>query len=168
MSKYKGFLTYYNQFFEKVYRYIFFRVGRNRELAEDMTSEVFLKAMENFETFDQEKNFGVWVYRIAHNHLVDYFRKAKMDTVEIEEVIDLIKDKGDLVNELDVKLSMEQVMSQLESIPQLQKEVILLKYVNDLENEEIAKVLNTNEAHVRVLQSRALGNLKIKLSYNNN
>jgi len=164
-KEFKQFLEYYNTYFEKVYRYIFFRVGRNKELAEDLTSEIFLKAMEKYDSFDQKRPFAVWVYRIAHNHLVDYYKKVKFEMMDIEEVANELKSNSNLVKELESRMNTASVTEVLEDLPRLQKEVIMMKYLNELSNPEIAEILDTNEAHVRVLHHRALKWLKTKLAY---
>ncbi len=162
---FKNFLNYYNTYFEKVYRYIFFRVGRQKELAEDLTSEIFLKAMEKFEDFDQSRPFAVWIYRVAHNHLVDYYKKARYEMMDIEEVANEIKTNANFAHDVEAKLNLDKVRNVLDKLPQMQKDVIMMKYVNDLTNPEIAEILDTNEAHVRVLQHRALQSLKVKLAF---
>lgn len=148
-----------------MYRYIFFRVGKKRELAEDLTSEIFMKALENFEKYDHVRPFAVWIYRIAHNHLVDYYKKVKAEIVPIEEVENELRLNVKYQEELDNELDLEKVKEALEKLPDSQKEVVMMKYINDLTNPEIAEILNTNEAHVRVLQHRALSSLKSKLSF---
>jgi RNA polymerase sigma-70 factor (ECF subfamily) len=162
---FKEFLDHYNTYFEKVYRYIYFRAGRNKELAEDMTSEIFLKALENYGDFDHSRPFAVWIYRIAHNHLVDFYKKMKFEMMDIEEVANEIKAKSDIEMEIETRLNTGNVTEVLDDLPRLQKEVIVMKYVNDLTNPEIAQILDTNEAHVRVLHHRALKWLKTRLAY---
>jgi len=164
-KQFKNFLEHYNTYFEKVYRYIFFRVGRKKELAEDLTSEIFMKALEKFEDFDHARPFAVWIYRIAHNHLVDYYKKMKFEMMDIEEVANELKGNDDQKYELEVKMNLDKVSGVLEELPRMQKEVIVMKYVNDLTNPEIAEILDTNEAHIRVLQHRALQALKTRLSF---
>lgn len=161
----KDFLSHYNAFFEKVYRYIFFRVGKNRELAEDLTSEIFLKAFENFESFDGVRPFAVWIYRIAHNHLVDYYKKVKAEIVPIEDAENDLKVNVDYQYDFDKEIDLEKVKGLLEKLPQVQMDVVIMKYVNDLTNPEIAQILKTNEAHVRVLQHRALSALRSNLAF---
>lgn len=161
----KNFHAYYNTFFEKVYRYLFFRAGRNKELAEDMTSEVFLKALESFENFDHRRPFAVWIYRIAHNHLVDYYKKAKAEIVPIEDAENDLRTLPTVEKDFDVKLDLERIGLVLDTLPAQQKEVVMMKYFNDLTNPEIADVLSLSEAHIRVLQHRALQSIKTKLSF---
>lgn len=164
-SKRKRFISYYNTYFEKIYRYIFFRSGRDRALAEDLTSEVMLKAYEHFEDFDHSKNFSVWIYRIAHNHLVDYYKKAKKELVAIEDVENELKKDDRIAEKLDDKLSIAQVETVLEMLPEQQKEIILMKYFQELSHKEIADIMDMTEAHVRVQAHRALKTLQKQLSF---
>lgn len=165
MKKKKEFLSHYNTFFCKIYRYVFFRTGRNKELAEDMTSDIFLKAYEAFEDFDETKNFSVWIYRIAHNHLIDHYRKLKGEPIPLEEVINELKSEALHMQDLDRKIHLKHVADLLGKLPENQREVMVMKYFSDLTNKEISQILNMNEAHVRVLQHRALDFLKTRLAF---
>jgi RNA polymerase sigma-70 factor (ECF subfamily) len=164
MNKRKSFPAYYSTFFEKIYRYIFFRVGREKELAEDMTSDIFLKAYESFENFDHDKSFSVWIYKIAHNHLVDHYRKARKEIVPLEDAENELKTDENPVSYIDLKFDLEQISLALQSMQEKQKEMIILKYFNDLQNKEIAEILGIKEEHARVLQHRAISALKSKIT----
>lgn len=164
-TSFKNFIDFYNVFFEKVYKYVFFRVGRDKALAEDMTSEIFLKALENFSTYDHQRPFAVWIYRIAHNHIVDYYKKFKAEIVPIDEQENQLGYDHNFEKELEVAINFEHLRQGLKSLTPMQKEVIVMKYVNDLSNKEIAEILNTNEVHIRVLHHRALSLLKSNFSH---
>ncbi len=161
----KDFLPYYNEFFEKVYRYIFFRVGRNRELAEDLTSEIFIKALESFENFDHTRPFAVWIYRIAHNHLTDYYKKIKKTMVPIEDYVNELKSNESIPHDASIAMDIEKIKNVLNDLPDVHREVIVMKYINQLENTEIAEILHTTEANIRVMQYRALQMLKKRLYF---
>lgn len=164
-KKRKRFASYYNTYFEKIYRYIFFRVGQNRETAEDLTSEVMLKAYEAFEDFDQERNFKVWIYRIARNHLIDHYKKTKKNIVDLEDAEYELKFDDKLEEKAETKMKMEHVEQAIERLPEQHKEVITLKFMSEMTNKEIAEILNLKETHVRVLVNRATGGLKKQLSF---
>src|SRR6056297_1297796 len=74
----KHFLGFYKQYSNKIYNYFFYRVNFNDEVAEDLTSEVFLKAYKHFDSFDQSQSFQAWIFSIAHNHLANYYRDSKI------------------------------------------------------------------------------------------
>jgi len=163
--KRKSFLSHYNTYFEKIYRYIFFRVGKDQQLAEDLTSEIMLKAYEHFEDYDEERKFSVWIYRIAHNHLVDYYKKVKAKQVPLDDVENILHKEHNLDTMVDTAIETEKVEEVLDQLPDQQREIMVLKFMNDLSNKEIADILSMTEAHVRVLQHRALGFLRTRLSY---
>lgn len=164
-KKRKRFVSHYNTYFEKIYRYIYFRTGQNRETAEDLTSEVMLKAYEAYEDFDQSKNFGIWIYRIARNHLIDHYKKAKREIVSLEDAEYLLKTDEKIAEKVDIKMSVERVEQALENLPEQHKEVMIMKFLNDMSYAEIADIMNLKETHVRVLVSRAAGALKKQLSF---
>ena len=72
-----NYLAYYREYKDKIYNYFYYRVNFNCALAEDLTSEVFTKALIKFDYFDQERSFQSWVYKIAQNHLFNYYRDNK-------------------------------------------------------------------------------------------
>lgn len=130
-----------------------------------MTSEIFLKAYEAYENFDGQKNFGVWIYRIAHNHLIDYYRRAKPEHVPIENVEQELGVNAGHPQEVDKNLDLAHLSNVLTVLPESQRDVVVMKFFNDLSTQEIAEVMNTTEAHVRVLQHRAIDFLKTRLSF---
>ena len=116
-KKNKRFSQYYNEFFEKIYNYIFFRVGNNRQMAEEFTQEVFLKAYENFDDFDKNANFSAWIYRIAHNHIIDHYRKKKTNTTDLDAIVNMINYSKHadetFVKNTDIKIEMKNVLKAL-------------------------------------------------------
>jgi RNA polymerase sigma-70 factor, ECF subfamily len=161
----KSFRYYYSMYFEKIYRYIFFRVDRDKATAEDLTSEIMLKAYENYDRFDHEKKFSVWIYRIAHNHLVDFYKKAKLDKVPLENA-DYATGKNENFGEkIDVKINSKEVAQILKSLPEKQRDIVILRFFDDLSHKEIADILDIKETYVRVSLHRAIQFIKERLSY---
>lgn len=156
------FLKYYLRYYEKIYRYLYFRAYEDKALAEDLTSETFLKAFEKFETFDPEKNFSSWIYAIARNCLIDHFRKEKRHKeVSLSDYENFLKTDSEEVQEaVDQKLIRKKILELLELLPQKEKELLLLKYFDQLENKEIVRILDINPATLRVQQHRALKKIK--------
>ncbi|MBD3328867.1 sigma-70 family RNA polymerase sigma factor [Candidatus Peregrinibacteria bacterium] len=163
--KNKNFLKYYNTYFEKIYRYIFFRVGKDRALAEDLTSEVMIKAYEKFDTFNPEKNFSVWIYRIAHNHLVDHYKKVKVAQVPLDEIENILKTDDYMNLKIDTKMDLKKVETAIAKLPEVQREIVLMHYMHDLSVKEIAKVQTQSENNIRVILSRAVSRLKKQLVF---
>jgi len=81
------FEKYYREFLPKIYRFVYFRVGAKKEEAEELTSEIFLKALDAFDGFEEGKPFAPWIYQIAKNHLINHYRVAGR-TVPMDEDFD--------------------------------------------------------------------------------
>lgn len=149
----------YDIYLDAVYRFVYFRVG-NRQDAEDVTEQIFVSMFESISRYvDDGKPFEAWVYRVARNKIIDFYRtrKTHISVDEIEEQAD----NQDLPEELaDRQLTKEAVMKSLTKIPRQYQEIIILKFIEDKENEEISQLLNKPVAHVRVLQHRAIQSLR--------
>jgi RNA polymerase sigma-70 factor, ECF subfamily len=151
----------YSLYVDRIFRYIFFQVG-DRMTAEDITEEVFLKSWRSIASCKgKEQTFSAWLYRIAHNHLIDTFRKNRrsvpLETVELP-------DEASHESDLEDKLDLQQVLEEVRKLPEPQKQVILLKYLDDRDNEEIGRIMGKRQGAVRALQMRALINLREKFS----
>jgi len=156
------FLKYYLEYYEKIYRYVYFRSYENTSLAEDITSDTFLKALEKFDTFDPEKSFSAWIYTIARNCIIDHFRKEKnYHHISLDEEIDNSDlSTNTIVSDVDNTFTQKEILKSLDHLPENQKEIILLKYFNHLDNKEISQMLDMNPTTLRVQQHRALKTLK--------
>lgn len=155
----------YDLYAEKIYRFIFFKISR-REEAEDLTSEVFLKAwnylMEN--TDNEIKNFASFIYRIARNLVVDFYReRARRGTGESLEVLleaPVVAVEDPNYQRVSVDMETEKIMIMLKKMKSEYQEVVLLHYIEELSVGEIAKILGKNHIGVRVTLHRALKKLK--------
>lgn len=154
-----SFADIYDAYVDMIYKYVFFKVDREEAL--DLTESIFLKVWENLKSYQVGKYyFSSWIFKIAHNMVVDHY-KAKKENVSLEE-IDL-PDESDSNN--PVKLTEKSISSEIlkVAIPKLKKQyqqVILLKYIDDLENDVIAKIMKTSEGNLRILKFRALKELR--------
>ncbi len=159
----KQFLSLYDQHVGKIYRYIFFRVC-SEELAQDLTSEVFLKSWQNLSGSSAKKldNPRAFFYQVARNCVADYYRQKDKSPLSLEEIADAaITDKSEAVSDKTMReLEMEEVMSALTKINQDYREVIVWRYLDEMEIKEISDILKRSEGAVRVLISRALASLK--------
>ena len=148
----------YDELVKPVYRYIFYRV--EKEVAEDLTEDVFFKVWENLNKYKKGKHpFTSWVFRIAHNLVVDYYRKNKQYD-EIDENIVDDRDSADPEKTTNIKLTNITLRKVIKKLPDNYREVIILKYVNELDNTEISSALNKSESSIRTIQFRALEKLR--------
>lgn len=160
----EAFAELYEIFVDPIYRYAVFRV--KNEDAEDLTENVFLRVWEKLGKYKRQKNknFSAWIFRIAHNMIVDYYR-ANSDKVSVELTIDVADDKREH-NPLFVtqhNLDRGVLKKALSNLKENYREVIIHKFISDLSNAEIAEVLGKSEGSLRILQFRALKALKDEL-----
>jgi len=157
----------YEEYFPRVYRYIALRVGDKTE-AEDLAGQVFLKALESISSFKwRGVPVSAWLFRIAHNHVIDYRRtnKAKLH-LPLDE--SLVSTDLDPVSEAERNLDISQVVQAVEQLTQAQRDVIELRFAGGLSTAEVAKVLGKSQGAVKVLQHSALIALRRRLSSGGN
>lgn len=156
----------YKLYYTPIYRYLFFRTKDKTE-AEDLAQGVFVKvfqALPNVEVVMKEPI--AYFYTVARNMLIDHYRKQKVrQTVSEDDMEDVPDTHEDIAESLDITFTTDKVKETLKSLTAEQQEVIVLKFVNELSNKEIATTLGKNEDAVRQLQSRALKLLRQKLLY---
>lgn len=150
------FLENYLRFKDKIYNYFWYRVNFSESIAEDLTQEVFLKAFDKFDTFDQEKSFQAWIYAIAKNHLKNFYRVQGRE-VSLEGAAQL---PVDTMSKIDAKMEWERILDKINSLPDKYREVLLLRHIDGLLNDEIADFLGLSEGVVRTRICRALKIIK--------
>ena len=147
----------YDLLFQKIYRFIFYRVG-HKEVAEDLAEEVFIKAFGKLGTLDKPEVFLGWIYRIARNTVIDYYREKKL-TVSLEDVENTLEYETNTVDLLQLEYEQAALLKLLKELGAEQQAVIKLKFLEDLSNAEIAVILNKTEGAIRVIQHRAITKL---------
>ena len=150
----------YAIYVDRLYRYCFFRVGNNRELAEDIVQSAFIKAWEKLETF-KKGSFQAWLYTITRNTLIDHVRLKKPQVVLTDMVVD---DKQQIEDAVLKKIAVEKIMDALRFLTDEQRDIIILKFVDEMSNKEIAHMLGKEEDAIRAMQYRAIKQLKKILS----
>jgi RNA polymerase sigma-70 factor (ECF subfamily) len=141
---------------DAIYRYALLRV-RNSTEAEDLTEQVFLKAWQAIPGYRQYgKDFIHWLYTIAHNVVVDYHRRR--DSVHIS-LSDAVIEEEHETSVLDALVQAEDVSALSAAIAQLpeeQQQVIILRFVEGLNYNEVARIMGKSEGACRIIQYRAL------------
>jgi RNA polymerase sigma factor (sigma-70 family) len=150
----------YDRYVDAVYRYVFYRV-RNDADAEDLTSEVFMRAMRAIPRYEPRQAFLAWLYRIARNAVIDRARRARTQ-VSFEDA--LAHPNADKVVEPDAALlalsDSTVVREAMAHLTPLQQEVIVLRYMEGFSTAEIAVLVGKREGTVRGIQFRALAALR--------
>lgn len=156
----------YKLYYTPIYRYLFFRTKDKTE-AEDLAQGVFVKVFQALPNVKADMKEPIaYFYTVARNMLIDHYRKQKVrQTVSEDDMEDVPDTREDIAVSLDIVFTTDKVKETLKSLTAEQQEVIVLKFVNELSNKEIATTLGKNEDAVRQLQSRALKLLRQKLLY---
>ncbi|MCK5510542.1 RNA polymerase sigma factor [Candidatus Parcubacteria bacterium] len=160
-----AFVKAYDSYIDDIYRFIYFKVG-SKEDAEDITSQVFLKSWDYIQNNNllEYKTIKPFFYRVARNIIIDYYRsKSDKENISInneENRIDIIDEKIDLNKEVDLKNDIKNLQEAMQELKNEYREVLLLRYINELSVKEIAVILEKNKGNVRVLIYRAIKALK--------
>lgn len=151
-----AFSQLYNEYFDKVYRYIYLRVGNQAEV-EDLTQEVFVKALEAIGSYQwRNLSFAAWLFRIAHNHVVDYLRKeGKVERVVWDDNATSLEEPN-VASAAERALELEELRKNIERLSPAQRAVVLLRFGGGLSVTEVAKVLGKSPGTVKALQHSGL------------
>jgi len=151
-----AFAQLYENHFDKIYRYVILKIGNMAE-AEDMTQQVFVKAYESISSYRwQGIPFSAWLFRIAHNQMVDFVRKAsKKQTIPFDESLPVLSDSNP-EHEVEVKMEMEKVVLASRKLTKAQHEVINLRFAGGLSIAEVAKTMRKSEGAIKALQHSAI------------
>jgi len=153
----KQFSKFYNANIERIFRYVYFRVGKHRDVAEDITSEIFMKALEHFERYDPTISESAWIYRIAHNKVLNYWRdtKATVDVNDgaVEAEIGGVDHRGRLNEQLDIA-------ALLAALTPEERELVTLKYLSGYKYSAMGEALGKSADAVKVATHRAMQKLK--------
>ena len=152
----------YNYHYDAVYRYCYYRVG-DVELAQDLTSEVFVRMVDKLDTFRvRGRPLLAWLYTIARNLISDTQRKqSRADITSLAEDYEpQTSNEEDLTRSVDRKIEADCLAAALRHLTEDQRQVILLKFMEDLSNSQVARLLGKTEGAVKSLQHRALRALR--------
>jgi RNA polymerase sigma-70 factor (ECF subfamily) len=148
----------YNLYFKKIYQFIYYRVG-HKEAAEDLAEEVFLKAFSKIGSVLDGNSFVGWLYQIARNIVIDYYRQKK-NVVALEDVENTLEYETNVIDIVNLESQQKILLKLLKELGAEQQIVLKLKFFEDLTNSEIAEMLHKNEGAVRVIQHRAIAKLQ--------
>jgi RNA polymerase sigma-70 factor, ECF subfamily len=151
----------YDFYLPKIYQYVYYRV-RHKQTAEDLTSAIFLKTVQNLHTFRSgSAPFGAWLYRIARNTVIDHTRTHK-PTQDLEAASE-ITDKQNVMEDADNNLKLETVKASVAKLNPEQREILTMRVWDELSHKEISQILEISEGASKVAYSRALSALKQRI-----
>lgn len=155
----QAFTELYDRYFDRLYRHVVYRVGRSHD-AEDLTQQVFLQAWRGLPHYRQTGSpFVAWLMAIAHNVIVSFFRRSKdIRSLDADE-IDWPSDER-IDGTAEIRLETERVRQTMRRLKPEYQQVLAMRLLEDLPYPEIAAALGKTETNVRVMQHRALNELR--------
>ncbi len=154
----EAFAKLYDAYVKQIYRFVFFKVN-NREQAEDISADVFLKAWNYLQENKEVQSFSGLLYRMARNAIIDLYRARASQPGLLSEDVE-VSDKGKWQERIEISIANESVVAGLKKLKQEYQEVITLRFVEELDIPEIAEIMNKKKVAVRVTLHRALKKLQ--------
>jgi len=149
----------YEEYYDKIARYAYVHIG-NKTDAEDIAGEVFLKALQSIKSYKERGiPMHAWLFRIAHNLVVDYLRKTKKHKlVPIDNVT--VEANANPVDIAERNVEIEKMNRAMEQLTQEQREVLRLRFFGGLTSREAGGILNKSDGAVREMQRAAIEKLR--------
>lgn len=165
-SKKKEFLEAYDRYSPAILRHIYFRIN-NWELAEDLTQETFLKTWTYIAgSKGKIDNLKTFMFRVAHNLIVDHYRRKPRMPISIENVDpDKVKIEAVQESQANAVIEMDLMKKSLQKLDENHRQIITYRYIDDLSIEEIEKITERSANNISVMLHRALKNLKEGVKY---
>lgn len=150
----------YDEYFQRIYRFTLIKVGRKQD-AEDLSHQVFLSAWKNIRNYKHKGfPFSSWLYKIAQNAVIDFYRTQRSH-IDIEDVReDRLGTQSSSDENLERSMEIERVRKKLLKLKDDEQDVLIMKFIDELSNKEISAALKKSEGAIRVIQHRALKQLK--------
>jgi RNA polymerase sigma-70 factor, ECF subfamily len=147
----------YDRHLRTIYDFIYYKT-RHKETAEDLTSQTFFKALKNIQSVDPNRSIISWLYKIAHNSVLDHYRTMRHQS-DIEDCYDL-SDDTDTVGELDNAEEVKKVKDYLHKLTPTERDIVIMRVWQELSYKEIADAIGKSEANCKMIYSRTLKKLR--------
>jgi RNA polymerase sigma-70 factor (ECF subfamily) len=154
----------YDRYEAKIYSYVYRRTG-DQSLAEDLTAQVFLKMLESIRDRKAwHSSFSGWLYRIAHNLVIDHYRRRdRQGAIDLEEAPAMASDLEDPVATAEMNINAERLRAAIRRLTDEQAEVVSLRFLEGYSIAEVASLTNRTEGAIKALQYRAVATLRTML-----
>jgi len=151
----------YDTYMPKVYGYVSYRTG-NTSIAEDLTADIFEKALKHFDSYREEKaSQSTWLMTIARNTITDHFRReGRVQVTREEDAPEEVSEEPDVEDQLALAEEIRQLRLCLSALPQVDQDIISLKFGVGLNNREIARTLKLSESNIGTRLFRAVRRLR--------
>ena len=151
----------YEQYLPRIFQYVIYRVG-DRTTAEDLTSDIFNKALTNFTKYDSGKAaFSTWIFSIARNTLIDYYRgRSRKQKLQKEAEAEVLAFSTSPEEEASRSEEIRKLRECLSLLNPNERELISLKFSSEMTNREISRVTGLSESNVGTILCRAVRKLR--------
>ncbi len=157
------FSSIYDQYIEKIYRFVYLKVDA-QEVAEDITSRVFLNAWQAYQKNQKIRNIGAFLYKIARNIIVDHYRgKGVTKTVSIDYIPQIADNKTNIYEKAVLNADIDAIRLAIQNLKKDYQDVLIWYYLDDMPSEKIAELLDKPVGTVRVIIHRGLQMLRDEL-----
>ncbi len=155
------FAELYEEYLPKVFRYVRYRINEH-QVAEDLTSTVFERALTNFDKYSSDKaSFSTWVFSIARNVVIDHYRvRGRRRTISLDDAPEIASGELPPVDRLEQKEERQKLWENLSRLSPEEREIIALKFGSELNNRQIARTLGLSESNVGTKLYRAVRKLR--------
>ena len=161
----EAFIEAYDLYLNDIYRFVYFKVG-DKEEAEDLTSCVFLKSWDHIQnnSITDYNTLKALFYKVARNLIIDHYRKKsrqnEVSYSDEQNAIDIADENQDIIKEVELANDIKNVETKIFELKDEYREVLILRYINEMSVNEIANILGKNKGNIRVLIFRALKALR--------
>lgn len=155
----RHFASFYRLHAVKIYKFVYYRVAGNKELAHDLTQDVFLKAFEAFERYDPAVSKTSWIYTIARNHIINHHAKTRPG-VTLEDIEGSMIASEDVRERFADRLEHQKLLDAVGKLPPVDAELIRMKYLEGWAFDELADIFGKKSGALRVQAGRALKQVK--------
>lgn len=157
----EAFGALYEKYIDQIYSYIYYRTSNGKD-AEDLCSRVFIRALRHIERYeDRGYPFSAWLYRIAHNLVVNWYRdRDRTDEISLTDYFPPPTVDGSVEEKIESRDERAELLEILQKLPDDRKELLILKHVEGLTNLEIGQIMDRTEGAIKALYHRTLESLR--------
>jgi RNA polymerase sigma-70 factor, ECF subfamily len=157
----RQFRLLYERYAGRVFGYIYVRV-QDRPTAEDLTAQVFLKALEHMDRYQPSGSFAGWIFTIASNTTRSHFRRPTSQ-FRLDDSLDAMMDEFDLPQQVERGEELSRLAALVEKLDEERRELLRLRYASELTYAQIAEVVGKTEGSVKMTLHRLLHDLQAKM-----
>lgn len=157
----EAFGALYEKYIDQIYNYIYYRTSNGKD-AEDLCSRVFIRALNHIERYeDRGYPFSAWLYRIAHNLVVNWYRdQDRVDEISLTDYYPPPRMEGNVEGRIEKTDEKKALLRVIATLPEDRKELLILKHVEGLTNAEIGQIMDRTEGAIKALYHRTLESLR--------